>query len=188
MVTKIEVINKLWSHENKLVLQAVEELRVRGWLVDGSLRGVALCKAQFQDADLMGADLRSVDLHQAQLEFSDLSKANLSAAKLTRANLHGANLDQVDLTRADLYKANLRRVNNLTDEQLSRVKRLWGAVMPDGSIYNGRYNLPGDLELALWKKTDAQDSRAMAEFYGVSLEAYLSGQGKEVKAPSPEPV
>jgi hypothetical protein len=188
MVTKIEVINKLWSHENKLVLQAVEELRVRGWLVDGSLRGVALCKAQFQDADLMGADLRGVDLHQAQLEFSDLSKANLTAAKLTRANLHGANLDQAELTRADFYKANLRRVNNLTDRQLSRVKRLWGAMMQDGTTYDGRYNLPGDLELALWKKIDTQDPQAMAEFYGVSVEAYLSGQGKEVKAPSPEPV
>ncbi|HZD55629.1 MAG TPA: pentapeptide repeat-containing protein [Anaerolineales bacterium] len=188
MVTKIEVINKLWSHENKLVLQAVEELRVRGWLVDGSLRGVALCKTQFQDADLMGADLRGVDLHQAQLEFSDLSKANLTAAKLTRANLHGANLDQADLTRADLYKASLRRAHNLMDDQLSRAKRMWGAIMPDGSTYDGRYNLRGDLELALWKKIDTQDPRAMAEFYGVSVEAYLSGQGKEVKTPSPEPI
>jgi uncharacterized protein YjbI with pentapeptide repeats len=174
MAHKTELINKLRNPENKNVLQAIEEMRARGWLSDGTLQGVAFCYAQFQDADLMAADLSTVDLHQAHLEYADLSKANLRAAKLTRANLHGANLDQADLINTDLYKANLRRARNLTDEQLAKVKRLWGATMVDGEPYDGRFHLPGDIELARWANVDVNDPQAMANFFGVSLEAYLA--------------
>ena len=58
MQTKLELINKIYSLENKPSLEAVEELRIRGWLADGSLRGVALCQAQLEHSDLMGADLK----------------------------------------------------------------------------------------------------------------------------------
>src|SRR5512143_739167 len=172
MPTKLELINKIYMLENKSTLQAVEELRVRGWLTDGSLRGTALCQAQMGNADLMGADLRNVDFHQANLEFADLRKAQLNGAKLNRASLYRANFDQADLTYADLYKANLRGAQNLTEKQLSSANQLLGAVMPDGTTYDGRFNLPGDLARARWAKIDANDPEGMADFYGVTLEAY----------------
>jgi len=50
--------------------------------------------------------------------------------------------------------------------------------MPDGSAYNGRFNLAGDIDLARWGKVDPGDPAAMAYFLGVSLERYLRGQGK----------
>jgi uncharacterized protein YjbI with pentapeptide repeats len=180
MSTKLELMNKLRSPDNKVVLQAVEELRVRGWLGDGSLRGVALCQAQLQGCDLMGANMSTIDLHQAQLTWADLSNANLMGAKLTRANLSGANFSKADLTGADLYKANLRGANNLTDEQLKRVKRLWGATMPDGNPYDGRFNLAGDLEIAHWGNINVNDPQAMADFHGVSLETYREGQDLKI--------
>jgi hypothetical protein len=186
MTTRVELINKLWGQENKQVLRAVEELRARGWLTDGSLRGTALCRAQLQNADLMDADLCNTDLHQADLEYADLSNAQLRAAKLTRASLRDANLDRADLTQADLYKANLRGVRNLTDEQLSHARQLWGATMPDGSPYDGRFNLLADLELARWAKVDENDPAAMAEFFGVALESYLRGQELGVTAGLPK--
>ena len=65
MVTKVELLNKVRSPDNKNVLQAVEEMRVRGWLSDGSLRGIALIRVQLQGADLIEADLSFVDFHQA---------------------------------------------------------------------------------------------------------------------------
>ena len=179
MSTKEELINKLRGLENKNALQAVEELRVRGWLADGSLQGIALCHAQLQSADLMEANLCSVDFHQANLDFADLSKAKLRAAKLTRASLQGVNLDHADLTNADLYKANLRGAHNLTEEQLSKVNQLFGTTLPDGYPYEGRFNLAGDLALARWAKVDFNDPRTMASFYGVSLETYLNGQAKK---------
>ena len=177
MTTKMELLNKLRSHDNKVALQAVEALRVRDWLEDGSLRGVALCHAQLQGADLMKANLSTADFHQAQIDWADLSMANLTGTKLTRASLAGANLEQARLKDADLYKANLRFVRGLTDAQLSQAKRLWGAIMPDGTPYDGRYNLSADIELARWGHVEVESAEAMAAFYGVSLETYLAGQG-----------
>jgi uncharacterized protein YjbI with pentapeptide repeats len=149
---------------------------VRGWLEDGTLRGMMLCHCHMQGADLCSADLSETDLHQAHLERGDLSMADLSGAKLTRANLRGANFSEANLRGADLFKADLRDAINLTDEQLTQVKRLSFAVMPDGSPYDGRYSLPGDLEFARWGRVDVSDAAAMAYFLGVSLESYLGGQ------------
>src|SRR3990172_1937279 len=154
MATAMELIRKLNSQENKRVLQAIEELRVRGWLTDGSLAGVPLCHVHMQNADLLGADLHNVDFHQADLRQADLSQANLSGAKLSRANLQGANLSQTNFTNADLFNASLMGARNLEDRQLAHAKRLWGAIMPDGETYDGRFNLPGDLDFARWGRVD----------------------------------
>lgn len=176
MVTLVELIYKLRSPDNKRVLQAVEELRVRGWLQDGSLRGVPLCHVHMQGVDLLSADLSNIDFHQANFENADLSMANLSNTKLTRVNFLRANLSHTNLSGADLYKANLKEARNLTDDQLKSVKRLFGAIMPDGETYNGRYNLEGDLAFARWGRVDTGNAQSMADFYGVTLETYLNGQ------------
>ena len=179
MLTKLELINKILKLENKSTLQAVEELRVRGWLTDGALRGMALCQAQMENADLMGADLRNVDFHQATLDFADLCKAQLNGAKLNRASLQRVNFDHADLTYADLYKANLRGARNLTAQQLSSVRQMLGVIMPDGSTYDGRFNLAGDLARACWAKVNLDDQESMAEFYGVTLQEYLRARTQE---------
>ena len=182
MISKIELINRLQSPENKNVLEAVGELHTCGMLSDGSLRGIALCQAILEGADLKQADLCYVDLHQANLDDADLGGARLQAAKLNRASLRGANLEGTDLTNADLYKVNLRGARNLTDEQLSKLNELFGSIMPNGSVYDGRFNLFGDLARAKWAKVKIDDPKSMAEFYGVSLDAYLEGQSKEAMA------
>ena len=176
MISKIELINRLQSPENRFVLEAVQELHTCGMLSDGSLRGIALCQAVLESADLKGADLCYVDLHQANLDDADLSGAKLTAAKLNRASLRGANLAGTDLTNADLYKVNLRGARNLSDEQFSTMNELFGSVMPSGDVYDGRFNLFGDLARARWAKVKTEDPKSMAEFYGVSLETYLQGQ------------
>ncbi|MEJ2562571.1 MAG: pentapeptide repeat-containing protein [Anaerolineales bacterium] len=176
MSTVMQLIRKLRNPENKIVLQAVAELRARGWLEDGSLKGIPLCYAHLQNADLFKANLTKVDLHQANLESADLSLANLQDAKLARAKMCNANFDEAFLQGADFFKANLHGAHNLNERQLTQVKRLWGAIMPDGASYDGRYNLSGDLEFARWGKIDIADQEAMADFLGVPLEVYLRGQ------------
>ncbi len=180
MTSKIELINKLQGLDHKTVLKAVEELRSCGMLADGSLRSTALCQAVLDGANLQGADLCYVDLHQASLDEADLSGAKLQAAKLNRASLRGANLKDANLTNADLYKVNLRGALNLTEAQLATLNELFGSIMPDGSVYNGRFNLFGDLARARWAKINPDDPKSMAEFYGVSLQEYLQGQKTEV--------
>ena len=48
---------------------------------------------------------------------------------LSGANLSGANLNVADLSDADLYGAVLREAENLTIEQLSKVKSLYGVKL-----------------------------------------------------------
>ncbi|HET7011582.1 MAG TPA: pentapeptide repeat-containing protein [Anaerolineales bacterium] len=184
MISVMDLVRKMRSPESKLVLEAVEELRARNWLEDGSLRGVVLCHAHLERADLCKANLAEVDLHQAHLQGADLSMAKLIGAKLTRANLEGVNFSAADLSGADLFKADMRDARNLSLDQLSKAKRLSFATMPDGTPYDGRFNLPGDLDLARWGKVDVNDPAAMAYFLGVSLETYLHGQGREELAAS----
>lgn len=176
MITLIELKKKLRSWENKQVLEAVEELRVRGWLSDGSLKGIPLCDSHFEGADLLKANLCKVDFHRADLQGADLSMADLTGARLSRTKLQNANFSQTILKDVDLYKANLGGARNLTDEQLRQVKRLYSAIMPDGSTYDGRYNLTGDLEFARWGRVNINDPEAMAIFLGVPLKTYLAGQ------------
>ena len=176
MTTLMDLIRKLRSPDSKNVLQSIEELRARGWLEDGSLSGIPLCHAHMQNADLFKADLSSVDLHQAHMDSSDLSLANLTGTRLTRADLRGANMNRATLELTDLFKANLQGVHNLTPAQLMSAKRLWGAVMPDGTTYDGRYNLPGDIEFAKWGGVDPLNAVAMADFFGVELATYIKGQ------------
>jgi hypothetical protein len=179
MISKIELISRLRNPDGIDVLQAVDELRTCGMLSDGSLCGIALCHAVLQGVNLKKADLRYVDLHQATLDDADLSEAKLQAAKLNRASLRGANLEGADLTNADLYKVNLRGARNLTEEQLSHLNALFGSIMPDGSVYDGRFNLFGDLARARWAKVKTDDPKSMAEFYGISVDVYVQGQTKK---------
>ena len=176
MATLMEYVRKLRSPDNKVVLQAIEDLRARGWLEDGSLIGLPFCHAQLQGADLFKADLSNVDLHQAHMEHADLSVAVLRGTRLTRTDLQYANFDRAILEGTDLFKANLKGATNLIPTQLAAAKRLWGSILPGGETYDGRYNLTGDFEFARWGCIDTDDMAAMAEFFGVGLDEYLFGQ------------
>ncbi len=144
---KKRLILQMGSPEHAFAIEAVRQLRVRDWLLDGSLR-----QADLMGADLRGAHLWSADLREANLSFANLEKAYLGGADLKKANLRfanleGANLEVADLKGAnlevaDLRKANLRLANleeaNVTSEQLNKSKSLVLAIMPDGTVYKAK--------------------------------------------------
>jgi hypothetical protein len=140
------------------------------------LRGAVLRNANLRDANLLGADLQAAYLRDANLLGADLNGVNLQAARLDEADLQNAQLQRANLREADLFKSNLNGARGLTDRQLVLVSHLQRATMPDGSRYNSRLNLNGDIEAAKTENVNPDDPTAMAEFYGVSLEAYLAGQ------------
>lgn len=178
-------MGKLRDADHSVVLRAVEELRARGRLSDDTLPWTCLQYANLQGANLSASNLRNADLHKANLELADLSYANLNETKLTRAILQGANLEKASLDGANLIGVNLQGVKNLSDEQLARVSRLRVATMPDGSLYDGRFNLQGDFADASILRVDLNDPVAIAAFYGVSLEDFLRGQQwRQVNMPS----
>jgi uncharacterized protein YjbI with pentapeptide repeats len=171
----MDLIRRLRSADLEEAQAALTEAREGGYLSDGTLR------VDLTGIRLPGGDFSGADLARARLTMADLSRADL-----TGASLHYAVCDMVTLTGADLSGADLRRADFsiadltgalISDAQFSRAGKLWRATMPDGSPYDGRYNLDGDLREVVELKTVNIDHPAtMAEHYGVSLDAYLAGQ------------
>jgi uncharacterized protein YjbI with pentapeptide repeats len=172
----MQLIRKLRSPDHETVIQVVGELRERELLFDGSLRRMDLRCAHLRGADLRQADLQGADLRQADLHGADLGEADLSGARLNRANLHGTNLGGASLQGADLFHTDLDQVDNLTVEQLAQANRLRAATMPEGSRYDGRYNLQGDLQDSQVIHVNLNDPDGMADFYRVPVEDYQRGQ------------
>jgi hypothetical protein len=166
----------LRNSDHEVVAQAVHELRRRDRLGGNLLEWTHLKFVHFQGIDLSSANLQKADLSMADLQGANLSHVNLEGARLLKANLRGCNLDAAILKDALLRGANLQGACNLSDEQLSMTSTMRGAMMPDGSRYDGRFNLPGDLYTIHSWRIDANDPEALADFYGVSLDNYLLGQ------------
>lgn len=174
--TAVSVISKLRSSDHAVVLQAVEELRVQGYLKDGALSWARLGYADLWEANLRGSNLKNADLERANMERTDLSYANLNGARLTRASLQSADLNKTSLDGANLLGAKLQGAKNVNNDQLAQAGRLRGSILPDGNPYDGRFNLPGDFADASILHVDLNDPEAIASFYGVSLEDFLLGQ------------
>ena len=75
---KKRLILQMGSSDNSFALEAVRQLRSRGWLLDGSLH----------EADLMNADLRGAILWCANLQEADLMEAILNGATLWLSLIH----------------------------------------------------------------------------------------------------
>ena len=103
---------------------------------------VSLARARLQGADLSEqgtvTNLEGADLSGANLEAADLSGANLEDA-----NLEGDYLSNTDLSNTDLSGANLNEATGWTQDQLTTVRTLEGATMPDGQILKGDDNPNG---------------------------------------------
>jgi hypothetical protein len=135
---KAKLIGELGSTDNGTALRAVRELRARGWLEDGSLRGANLMRANLRRAYLTGGNLQATILFRADLREADLVGANLQGAylakaKLEEANLRGANLRAADLRGANLRKADLQEA--ILEGANFRDTDLEGATMTNGLKY-----------------------------------------------------
>lgn len=161
---KAEWIVQMGSPDNAFAVEAARQLRARGWLEDGSLRGARLLGANLQRADLVGADLQGASIWNANLEGAefrgaslqgafftgsnlqgaDFRNANLQEGSLQNANLQGANFEEANLHRVDLLEANLQGAN-LRHANL-RVVRLWAANLQGADLSHA--DLHGALCLA----------------------------------------
>lgn len=174
--TDSQLVRMLRKSDHKVVLRAVYELRRRGRLNDSLLEWTSLKYVHLQAANLSSVNFRKADLSMADLQGANLSHANLEGTRLTKANLRGCNLDTAILKDALLNSAIIQGVRNVSDDQLSEASTMRGAMMPDGSRYDGRFNLPGDLWTIHNWRIDSNDPDAVADFFGVSLDDYLLGQ------------
>lgn len=150
---------------------------------DANLQGADLSRAILQGANLEGAYLEEATLVEANLENANLNSANMENAGLIHANLRGANLwganlqDSVSTLHYQGPGISYGTWTNPTNVQLALAGMLRLATVPNSSRYDGRYNLPGDLEWAKDQENrDITDPNKMAEYYGITVEEYLAGQ------------
>jgi hypothetical protein len=134
---KSELILEMVTGGKDRAIAALNKLRRRHWLYDGSLRGRDLGGVQLQGADLADANLQKAQLWKANLQGANLALANLQEARLHRANLQEARLADANLQEAALWSAKLQGAN-LAGASL-REAQLWGAeldenaTLPDGT-------------------------------------------------------
>jgi uncharacterized protein YjbI with pentapeptide repeats len=90
-VIKDQLVRRLQSRYNHTALQAVEEIRVMGYLEDGTL----------QNRNLRGANWVDANMYMADLEGSDLGNAILDKADFVLANLKDVNVINEQLVKTD---------------------------------------------------------------------------------------
>lgn len=179
------LIEKLGSKNNSVATEALHEINAQGWLYDGSLNRASLLSCNLDGNSFSGADIRQARLAFASLRDTNWVEASLQGAWLDHVNLSNATLTmyepeinrhiEADLTGASLYMANLKGAK-IRHEQLCKVKSLWKTVMPDGQIYDGRYNLLPDIERFLKFAKNPGDPKEWADYYGISIAQYMNGQ------------
>lgn len=147
------LVREMHSRYNQFALQAIEELRVLGWLSDGRLRGY----------ELKGSDWKGANLYQA----------NLIECDLQRVNFENADLYQADLTDAKVSPAQLRLAKTMRYATMPNGKKYDGR-------YNLSHDLElmADPRPAFY--ADRNDPAQVAKFYEVEVEDYLNGQRPEV--------
>jgi len=177
-----QLLRQLHSHNANIVLQALDLLRINGWLEEGILVNMNLADTDLRRANLRHADmrqivLRRVDLRDADLRDADLTGADLQHADLRGAQLNGSTLRDANLANTKLAGASLIAVRGVTDTQLHFVDTLAGAQWSDAQRYAGRFDLAGDERMVRQSGYHLQDPTAMARFYQIPLEQYLNGRG-----------
>lgn len=185
------LIKQLGSKNNAVASEALKELDARGWLNDGTLNGAFLISANLDGNSISGADMIGVNLSFASLIDTSWFETDLEGAFLDHANLQDATLSmhavgphfaEANLKDASLSNANLRN-SKIRPEQLCKVKSLWRATMPDGSLYDGRYNLQYDIDLFRKSGGNTNNPSELAFFYNVNEANYLDGQEWAKKHP-----
>ncbi len=147
-------------------------------LAAASMKDVYLKNAKLVKADLTDTVMKNAVLEGAELQYANLHKANLENARLQGAFFNNAKLEEVNLKDADV-----------SDEQLEKVWCLRKAIMSDGKIYNGKYNLRGDVEiieanigvykyplLGIHSVKSRKLASSVANWYGVDVKTFLDGQ------------
>ncbi|MDY9926446.1 pentapeptide repeat-containing protein [Methanosarcina sp.] len=80
---------------------------------------------------LCGANVSRADLSNTNLKWASLEGANLKEAVLIGADLREADFREANLQKAFLLEADLREAENLTIDQLSKVKTLYHAKLDE---------------------------------------------------------
>ena len=102
---RLALIALVRSQNINYARSAIEELRLRGWLSDGSLKGVDFSAANlrglnFSGANILGAIFRGADLRDTDFSGADLRRCNFEMADLRGWRVAHALVEGADFTSA----------------------------------------------------------------------------------------
>jgi hypothetical protein len=139
---KKRLILQMGSPDNAFAIEAVRQLKARGWLFDGTLYYANIERANLSGAHLSGADLSltylgEANLREANLEGAIFAEANMRKAELSHADMYIALFVGADLREANLSGANLQgadfRGADLRDSNLGKAD-LWDADLKEAKL------------------------------------------------------
>jgi uncharacterized protein YjbI with pentapeptide repeats len=90
-----DLIRDMGSSDNGFALQALDQIREKGWLTDDSFVGANFKVANLSNADLSDANLRGADFRYANLSGANLTDANLENADLRYTIMRGINTTDI---------------------------------------------------------------------------------------------
>jgi uncharacterized protein YjbI with pentapeptide repeats len=169
---KIRLLRDIGCGDHGIALRAILDITANNLHQKGFLRYRIIENAKLAGAMLIGADLAHSSFHHSDFTGIELFGANLQmtsfwgdtlrGADLRDANLSGAFFNYVDLTDA-----------RVTPEQLQSANRLHGTRLPNGKIYDGRFNLPVDIQDARASGVDINNPIAMAKWYQMPYDQFM---------------
>ena len=161
------LLRRCSSKQRHTAVAALEELRAAGQLEPPKsvLAGKRVRHGNWKSANLFGADLRGCDLSKVILDGAKLTGANLTKAKLVPS-------DQKLAALCQLVGGSKVTSEDLLLKKLGSVAALHGAILPNGRVYNGYFELSVDLAEAKRCGVDTSNDKAMAIWYGVGLTNY----------------
>ena len=169
---KIRLLRDIGCGDHGIALRAVLDITANNLHQKGFLR-----YRIFENAKLAGAMLVGADLSHSSFYHSDFTGAELFGARLQMTSFWGGTLRGVDLRDATLSGSRFTYVDltdaRITPKQLQEANRLQGTRLPNGKIYDGRFNLPGDIQDAQTLGVDVNNPVAMANWYAMPYDQFM---------------
>ncbi len=124
-------------------------------------------RAMLARVELLNADLSHSSFHHSDWTGAMLDNSTLYMTGFWGCRLEGVDFSDADTTQTDFIFADLTRAR-ITKKQLQLAYRLQGARLPNGEMYNGSFNLSGDVADAKAMGIDITDPIAMTNFYAMT--------------------
>lgn len=147
------------------IQEAIDELRLEGMTTFRYeiFSQIDLADLSFSNFRFLSCEFVGVDFSNSVFEQVDFSGSSFS----------NSIFDNADITAVDFSGVKLSKDWSDQHKLFASASNLQGAVMPNGSNYDGRYRLEKDIEHAAGITRSPED---MAAFYEITKEEYLDGQ------------